>query len=447
MYLERYALAALPRYTSYPPANRFDATVDAATYRDWLNRMERSASLSLYVHVPFCRALCWYCGCHTTVPNDADRIDRYLSLLLAEIDLVAAELGDGRLVVNLHFGGGTPTILEPRGFLALCRRLRDRFEIRPDAEIAVEIDPRGLDAPRIEALVEAGVTRVSLGVQDLDPEVQRSINRIQPFGTVVRAVTGLRKAGVAAINADLMYGLPRQTPEHVAASARAVAMLGVDRVAVFGYAHVPWFKANQRAIDETALPGPEERFAQAATAAEVLDAKGYDAIGFDHYAKPEDPLAIAAATGRLRRNFQGYVVDPADAIIGLGASSIGSLPAGYVQSEPHLKRWGDRVAEGELPIVRGTALTDEDRLVRAAIERVLCDGAADLAAVARGVGQPVERLADAVRRLRSLEADGLVALHGWQLRCTKLGRHYMRNVAACFDPELDRMQGRHSRAV
>lgn len=447
MYLERYALAALPRYTSYPPANRFDAGVDAVTYAGWLAGLDRSATLSLYLHVPFCRTLCWYCGCHTTVPNDNDRIDRYAALLMQEIDLVADRLGPGRPVVNVHFGGGTPTILDPESFLALSARLRERFAFRPDAEVAVEVDPRGLDAPRIAALAEAGVTRVSLGVQDLDPEVQRAINRIQPFGTVARAVTGLRRAGIRAINADLMYGLPRQSEAHVARSARAVAMLDVDRVAVFGYAHVPWFKANQRAIDESALPGPAQRFEQAGAAARVLDMKGYDAIGFDHFALPDDPLAVAAATGRLRRNFQGYVVDPADAIVGFGASSIGSLPQGYVQNEAHLKRWAERVTAGELPVTRGLALGDDDRLRGAVIERILCDGAVDLARLAETAGQPVDGLAGARERLQALEADGLVALHGWTLRCTPLGRRYLRNVAACFDPGLDATPGRHSRAV
>lgn len=447
MYLERYALATLPRYTSYPPANRFGPAVDAETYRGWLARLDPSSALSLYVHVPFCPSLCWYCGCHTSVPNDTDRVDRYVGLLMREVDLVAKHLGETRPVVNLHFGGGTPTILEPDGFLALSGLLRERFAVRPDAEIAVEVDPRGLDAARIDALAEAGVTRVSLGVQDLDPQVQRAINRVQSFGTVARAVTGLRRAGISAINADLMYGLPHQTAQHVEDSARAVAMLGVDRVAVFGYAHVPWFKANQRAIDEDALPGPEQRFEQAEAAARVLDAKGYDAIGFDHFARPDDALAVAAATGRLRRNFQGYVVDPADAIVGFGASSIGSLPQGYVQNETHLKRWAERIGAGELPVVRGIVLGDDERLARAAIERVLCDGAADFTKVAAEAGAPVESFAAAFRRLRALEADGLVVIHGWTLRCTELGRRYLRNVAACFDPGLRSVPGRHSRAV
>ncbi len=447
MYIERYAQAALPRYTSYPPANRFDTTVDAGVYGGWLDRLEPASTLSLYVHVPFCRTLCWYCGCHTSVPNGGDRVERYVELLMREIDLVAGRLGDGRPAVNLHFGGGTPTILAADRFLALMRRLHDRFGFRTGAEIAVEIDPRGLDAARIDALAEAGVTRVSLGVQDIDPEVQRAINRIQPFRTVARAVTGLRRAGIAAINADLMYGLPKQTVRHVEASADAVATLGVDRVAVFGYAHVPWFKANQRAIDEACLPGPEERFEQAEAAARALDRRGYDAIGFDHFARPDDALASAAATGRLRRNFQGYVIDPADVILGFGASSIGSLPQGYVQNEAHLKRWGERIAAGELPVARGVALGDGDRVVRMAIERILCDGSADFATVAAKAGVPVDVFADAFGRLRTLEADGLVAIRGWTLRCTALGRRYLRNVAACFDPALEGIPGRHSRAV
>lgn len=447
MFLERYALANLPRYTSYPPANRFHDGVGRETYRDWLAGLHPDATLSLYLHVPFCRTLCWYCGCHTTVPNATDRVDRYVALLMREIDVVAGVLGEGRPVTTVHFGGGTPTILDPASFLALAERLRRRFAIRDDAEIAVEIDPRGLDQARIDALAASGVNRASLGVQDIDPVVQRAINREQPFGLVARAVSGLRRAGIEGINADLMYGLPHQTAAHVEQSARAVATLGVDRVAVFGYAHVPWFKANQRAIDETALPGPEQRFEQAQVAAAALDAQGFDAVGFDHFARPDDPLAVAAATGRLRRNFQGYVVDPADAVIGLGASSIGSLPDGYVQNEPHIRRWSDRVEAGELATVRGVALTAEDRLRRAVIERVLCDGAVDVAAVALAMDLAVAPLAGAFERLRRLEDDRLVAVRGWTLRCTPLGRRYMRNVAACFDPTLEATPGRHSRAV
>ena len=447
MYLERYATANLPRYTSYPPANRFGPDVDAGVYRGWLGALDPDATLSLYLHVPFCRSLCWYCGCHTTVPNDTDRIDRYVATLLREIDLVADALGPGRPVANVHFGGGTPTILEPDSFRGLGAALRSRSRFRPGAEIAVEVDPRGLDQARIEALAEAGVTRVSLGVQDLDPEVQRAINRVQPFDLVERAVDGLRRAGISALNADLMYGLPHQSVEHVARSARAVAGLGVDRVAVFGYAHVPWFKANQRAIDDCALPGAELRFEQAAVAAATLEDLGFDAIGFDHFARPEDPLAIAAATGRLRRNFQGYVVDPCDAVIGFGASSIGSLPDGYVQNEPHLKQWADRVAAGDLPVARGGTLTAEDRLRRAVIERLLCDGVVDAARVALAQGAAIDPLIAAFDALGPLEADGLVTLRGWTVRSTPLGRRYLRNVAACFDPALGGVAGRHSRAV
>ncbi len=447
MYLERYATANLPRYTSYPPANRFEPSIDAGVYRRWLAGLDPEATLSLYVHVPFCRSLCWYCGCHTTVPNDTDRVDRYISVLLKEIDLVAVELGEGRPVATVHFGGGTPTILDPDSFLALAAAMRSRFRLRPGAEFAIEVDPRGLDQPRIDALAEAGVTRVSLGVQDLDPEVQRAINRVQPFELVERAVDGLRRAGITALNADLMYGLPRQSVDHVASSARAVAGLGIDRLAVFGYAHVPWFKANQRAIDDSALPGSELRFDQAAVAAATLDELGYDAIGFDHFARPDDPLAIAAVTGKLRRSFQGYVVDPADAVIGFGASSIGSLPDGYVQNEAHLKRWADRVAAGDLPVARGVALAAEDRLRRAVIERLLCDGAVDAAKVALGQGLAVDPLLGAFEALHRLEADGLVTLQSWTVRTTPLGRRYLRNVAACFDPALDGVAGRHSRAV
>lgn len=447
MFMDRYALANLPRYTSYPPANRFDGSVDAELYATWLKALDPASPLSLYLHVPFCRSLCWYCGCHTSVPNAAERVERYADRLGREIELVVRLLDEGRPVTTVHFGGGTPTILAAARFRALTAGLRSRFDIREGAEIAVEIDPRVLDDALIAALAEAGVTRASLGVQDLDPEVQWAINRVQPFETVARAVEGLRAAGIHAINADLMYGLPKQTGEHVERSARAVAELCFDRVAVFGYAHVPWFKSHQRLIDAGSLPGARERFEQAEIAAATLTGHGYAAIGFDHFARPHDPLALAAASGRLRRNFQGYVVDPADAMIGLGASSIGALPGGYVQNEPHLKRWAERVDAGELPAARGARLTAADRLRRAAIERILCDGEANLRTLAAGTERATDILADGFERLHELEADGLVVVQGWTVRCTPIGRRYARNVAACFDAGLVNSTGRHSRAV
>lgn len=447
MFLHRHATAALPRYTSYPPANRFRDEEGGELYPWWLDGLNAAQPLSLYLHVPFCSQLCWYCGCHTSVANDSSRIDRFVGLLIREILMVSSRVRDPGEVCSIHFGGGTPTMMSPQAMARVMQTLRDAFPVRRDAEIAVEIDPRTLDDAHVETMAAAGVTRASLGVQDVDPEVQRAINRIQPTALVADRIAALRDAGIRRINADLMYGLPGQTADHVRRSADAVSGLGVDRVAVFGYAHVPWFKRNQSAIDETLLPGAEERFAQAEAAEDRLVADGYAAIGIDHFARPEDGLAVAARAGRLRRNFQGYTDDPAETLIGFGPSSISALPGGYVQNAPNVKQWGDAVNAGRLAAGRGVVVTLEDRLRRAVIERLLCDGSVDLLAVADRAGEAPELLTDAFARLGPLVEDGLAETDGWTVAATPAGRRYWRTIAACFDPDLAPATGRHSVAV
>ncbi|MCR9071235.1 MAG: oxygen-independent coproporphyrinogen III oxidase [Alphaproteobacteria bacterium] len=447
MFMHRYATAALPRYTSYPPANRFEDEMARHFYPWWLDGLTEKDSLSLYVHVPFCAQLCWYCGCHTSVANDRSRIDRFVGRLLREVLMISSRIVDPGEVCSIHFGGGTPTMMSPEAFSKVMSTLRGAFAVRSDAEIAVEIDPRTLDDAHVEALAASGVTRASLGLQDVDPEVQRAINRIQPTDLVADRVAALRAAGIASINADLMYGLPGQTADHVRRSADAVSALGVDRVAVFGYAHVPWFKKHQGAIDATILPGAEDRFEQSEAAERQLVADGYTAIGIDHFARPDDSLAIAAREGRLRRNFQGYTADPADALIGFGPSSISALPGGYSQNETNVKHWSDRIDAGQPAARRGVSVSEDDRLRRAVIERVLCDGRVDLLSVAQSQGrQPVD-LVDAFDRLAPLVEDGLVTLDGWRISATEAGRRYWRNLAACFDPGLAPTTGRHSVVV
>lgn len=447
MFMQRHATAALPRYTSYPPANRFKDGDARDLFPRWLDELTAKHALSLYVHVPFCSQLCWYCGCHTSVANDRSRIDRFVGRLLREIEIVSRRIADPGPVRSIHFGGGTPTMMSPEAFGQVLATLRGAFDVRPDAEIAVEIDPRTLDDAHVEVLAAGGVTRASLGIQDVDPEIQRAINRIQPTELVADRIGALRAAGIASINADLMYGLPGQTVDHVCRSADAVAGLGVDRVAVFGYAHVPWFKKHQGAIDATLLPGAEDRFEQAEAAERRLVADGYTAIGIDHFARPEDGLAVAAREGRLRRNFQGYTDDPADALIGFGPSSISALPGGYSQNEAHVKHWGDRIDAGLVAARRGIAVSDDDRLRRAVIERVLCDGCVDLKRLAESQGRAPTELSDAFDRLAPLVADGLVGLDGWRVAATEAGRRYWRSIAACFDTGLTPTAGRHSVAV
>ncbi len=442
--IARYA-APVPRYTSYPTAAQFGPGVDAARYDGWLRTVPAGSSLSLYLHIPFCDTLCWFCGCHTRVVNRHGPVARYVEALLAEIDAVAERLPKDVRVTHLHFGGGSPTILSPAEIPRIGERLRDRFAFDAEAEIGVEIDPRGLSEAVVEALAALGVNRASIGVQDFDPRVQAAINRVQGFEETERVVRLLRRHGIARLNVDLIYGLPHQTEAGVAATARAVLDLAPDRIALFGYAHVPWMKAHQKLIDEAALPGARERFRQARRAADVFAAAGFVPIGLDHFARPEDPLAVAAAAGRLHRNFQGYTDDAADVLVGLGASAISELPDGYAQNTADVAVYLKTVGAGRLATVRGVAIDADDRLRRDVIERLMCDLCVDLDVVAARHGAAADRFDEALELLAAMRADGLVAVDGRTVAVTEAGRPFLRVAAAAFDRYLG--GGRHSVAV
>ena len=435
-----YALANIPRYTSYPTAPHF-GPLEPADYRAWLAEVPARAPLSLYLHVPFCKSLCWYCGCHTAVTRSASRIEAYAAALEAEARMLAGALHGHGGIQHLHLGGGTPTALGASALASVLHVIREEYGFRPGAELAAELDPRSLDDATVAALAEAGLTRASLGVQDISPVVQHRIGRVQSQDNVVGAVARLRGHGVGSINVDVMYGLPGQGVAEVEATARFAAELGADRVAVFGYAHVPWMKPHQNAIDSASLPGALERILQADAAERVLADAGYVAIGLDHFARPEDEMAVAWREGRLHRNFQGYTTDDAPALVGMGASAIGSLPAGYAQNEPDERKYVAAVQAGALPVKRGRALTADDRLRRGVIERVMCDFALDLAAL------PPPVLDEAMPALARLDADGVIALERDYVRVTPEGRRHVRHVAAAFDAYLGTGSGRHSAAV
>jgi oxygen-independent coproporphyrinogen III oxidase len=435
-----YATANLPRYTSYPTAPHF-GPLGEATYRDWLSRMPPAEALSLYVHIPFCHELCWYCGCHTSVTRSEERITRYAEALHREARLLAMALPADGIVQHLHLGGGTPSALGAARLRALMGKLRTLFPFGRHAELSVELDPRTLTEEVVAALAREGFTRASLGLQDANPEVQERMGRIQPAEMVRSAVERLRGAGVTAINLDMMYGLPGQTRAHVATTASLAAELGADRVSVFGYAHVPWMKPAQKAIQEADLPGAEARMVQAQEASDVLRGAGFMPIGLDHFARPGDSMAKAAASGRLRRNFQGYTTDDAPMLLGLGASSIGAVPQGYVQNIPDERGYVAAVEAGKLPVLRGLELTGEDVARRAAIERVMCDLALDLDTL------PAAVLQSALPGLQALERDGLVRLAAAWLTVPDEARPFLRHVAACFDARLNTGKGRHSAAV
>lgn len=433
----------VPRYTSYPTAPHFHPGVGAAAYRDWLAALPAEAPLSLYLHIPFCDTLCWFCGCHTRVVRDIAPVRAYLDLLLRELELLSVALGGlPRRLAHLHFGGGSPSLLPPEEIRRLATALRERFRPMPDAEIAVETDPRGLEDATIAAFADLGVNRASIGVQDLNPEVQVAINRVQPVEVVTSAVARLRAAGVERINLDLMYGLPHQTVAGVMATIEALLGLRPDRLALFGYAHVPHLKRHQKLLPEEALPDAHERLRQVLAASDRLVAAGYRRIGLDHFARPDDPLARALQEGRLRRNFQGYTADASPILLGLGASAIGALPQGYVQNVTAIPDYRRRLEAGQLPVARGIALGEEDRRRRAVIERLMCEFEVDL----EEFGGP-EDFADALERLAPLLNDGLVERRGGWLRVTPEGRPLLRVAAAAFDSYLNPEAGRHARAV
>jgi oxygen-independent coproporphyrinogen-3 oxidase len=443
----RYADERLPRYTSYPTAPNFIADVGPDTYAEWLARVPQKALGSLYVHIPFCKRMCWYCGCNTFVALRHKPIVTYLRALDREIALVASHLPRRLKVRHVHFGGGTPTIVRPAEFLALIARLREAFDIRPDAEIAVEIDPRVLTPAMAAALGEAGVNRASLGVQSLDPVVQAAINRRQSYEETVLAVDRLREAGVRGINIDLIYGLPHQTVASCIDTVRACLVLRPDRFSVFGYAHVPEFKRHQRKIDEAALPDGAARSAQAEAIAARLQAAGYQRIGLDHFALPDDRMATAARSGELRRNFQGYTTDRADLLIGLGASSIGRLREGYVQNAAMTRDWLASINRGELATKRGFALRAEDRLRATLIERLMCDFRVDVADICRSHGARPDAVADVMPALDRLAAEGVLRRKGTMVEMVPGAESLVRVAAAAFDAYRAGSSAVHSRAV
>ncbi len=436
-----FAAVNVPRYTSYPTVPNFTATTTPARYEEWLATLPTDATQSLYVHVPFCAELCLYCGCNTRAVRRREPVDRYLRTLTDEIGIAASHLGP-RKVKHLHWGGGTPSMLGEAGLQLVIDRLAGAFDLSALHEHAIEIDPRHANASLATTLAGIGVNRISLGAQDFANDVQRAIGRVQPFDLVKRVAGMFRDAGINALNIDLMYGLPRQSLAGVARNADLAASLQPGRIALFGYAHVPWMKKNQRLIDASLLPGHQERLAQARVAANVLTGHGFRAIGFDHFADPRDELAIAASEGRLRRNFQGYTTDQADALIGFGASAISRTPSGYAQNAPDIAGYTRAVESGGLPIVKGLELTPDDKLRAHIIERLLCDFAIDLDAVAAP-----HAFDDEIAALRPLVEAGLVRIDGGRITIPTPGRSFARLIAAAFDAYLPSNQTRHSAAV
>lgn len=435
-----------PRYTSYPTAPHFSVAVGAAAYAEWLSRLRgQDEPISVYIHIPFCRTICNYCGCSTKAALRDDPIRAYAETLRREIELVAGQLGNAR-VSHIHWGGGTPNILPPDCFTAIAGDLASAFRFQPGMEHAIELDPRHVTAEGARCLASLGVNRASLGIQTLDPAVQKAIRRVQPLSVVAGAVAFLRAAGIAAINADLMYGLPGQTLASIEDTARGVAALEPSRFAIFGYAHVPWMKSHQKLIDTATLPGAEERLRQAALAREIVEAAGYVGIGIDHFARPDDDLAVALRSRRLRRNFQGYTADGAMTLIGLGASSISRTPAGFAQNAPDTAGWTRAIEAGVLPVARGKTFAGQDLLRGDVIAELLCYFEADLAEIAARHGMSGVSFAADIERLAPMVETGWVEVHGSRVSIGSRHHEIARLVASAFDAYLE-CGGRHSVAV
>ncbi|ESY63769.1 coproporphyrinogen III oxidase [Mesorhizobium sp. LNHC252B00] len=437
----------VPRYTSYPTAPHFHAGVDAVVYRGWLEALEGGDEISLYLHIPYCDRLCWFCACHTKQTRHYEPVAAYLRSLYAEIATVGGLVtGKGR-VRAVHFGGGSPTMLEPEDIVALGSVLRNSFAFLPGAKISVEIEPNDMDDARLDALAEIGTTRASLGVQDFDPKVQKAINREQSFLQTKAVVDGVRSRGVESVNLDLLYGLPHQTRESVSSTVAQALTLEPDRIALFGYAHVPWFKKHQTMIDEAWLPGPEERFAQSQLAAYAILDRGYEAIGLDHFAKPGDALAVAARAGALHRNFQGYTEDRCETLIGLGPSSISQFRQGYAQNMPSTSEYRRMVDDGGLAAVRGIALSDDDRVRGWIIERLMCDFAFSAIDLVERFGEAGQRLLLQSSSMALHDPVRLLELDGDRFVVPAESRPFVRSIAARFDKYFETGTARHSAAV
>jgi oxygen-independent coproporphyrinogen-3 oxidase len=446
--LEKYATSSVPRYTSYPTAPHFVSEFPESVYRGWLAQLDQDEPISLYLHVPFCKQMCWYCGCNMKLASRYEPVATYFQHLLDEVDMVADAMPGRMPVAHLHFGGGTPTVLDPEDLATLMALIADRFRLVENAELAIESDPRTLTDAMVDKIGAIGFTRASFGVQEFDPKVQEAINRIQPPEMVENAMDRFRSVGVNKLNFDLIYGLPYQTAEDLRRTVEQCVEMKPDRVALFGYAHVPWVASNQKMIPTESLPNPAQRAEQAKAAADALVKGGYVRIGIDHFALPGDTLAVAAQTGELHRNFQGYTPDASPTLIGLGATSIGRTPSGYVQNISETGAYMRAVAAGKLPIARGHAFKGEDELRAYVIERIMCDGKVDLAKAGKTFGVADDWYANECEPIAQLQTDGVV---NWDdkgvLTLTAAGQPLARVVAAVFDTYLRNSSVRHSIAV
>jgi oxygen-independent coproporphyrinogen-3 oxidase len=434
--LRKYSVPG-PRYTSYPTAPYFHPRFGEAEWDEALGQAQAERGLSLYAHIPFCDSLCYYCGCNMVATRDYSKTVPYLAALEREIAHTAARVDPVRRVHQLHWGGGTPTYLNPDDIRRLMATMRERFTLAPDAEVSCEVDPRELTFEHLQALRETGFNRLSFGVQDMDPDVQQAVNRIQSEFLIRQVLDWSRELGFSSINLDLIVGLPKQSVDSFRRTLDRVVAWEPDRLAVFAYAHVPWLKKHQNLINEAELPDAATRLGLQQAVNETLGAAGYVNIGLDHFARPEDELVRAQQNKTLWRNFQGYTTHKDCDILAFGASSISQTADVYMQNEKKLKRYQDRVAATGFAVERGIRLSRDDQVRRDAITRVMCDLELDFAAFGREWGLDfVSYFADALADLRPLADDGLVSIGTDRVSVLPSGRLFLRNIGMCFDRYL-----------
>jgi len=435
----------VPRYTSYPTAPHFHSDVGHGQFAQWLNALDTRKPVSLYIHIPFCERLCWFCACRTQGVTSLSPVAAYVEVLLQEIAMLKAARPEGLRLARLHFGGGSPTILTPEMIDRLLAAISDALPFHDSYDFSVEIDPTACNDDKIAAFARGGMNRASIGVQDFNPVVQQAIGRPQTYELTRDTVAALRRHGVPSINLDLVYGLPHQDLAALKNTVEKVISLAPDRVALFGYAHVPWMAKRQKMIPEEHLPGALARFEQAETAAAMFTQSGMDAIGIDHFAAPADSLALAAQNKNLRRNFQGYTDDLCNALIGLGASSISRFPQGYIQNDAATTAYIKAIQAGEWSAARGFALGKADQVRARAIEALMCDFEMDLAALHSEFGDFAKPLRADSKRLAK-EYRGFVKFKKDRFEILPEGRALTRIIAAGFDA-FNAPSDRHSSAV
>ncbi len=442
----------VPRYTSYPTAPKFSA-FDKSNYLTALKALPDSADYSLYIHIPFCRQLCWYCGCQTKITKRDDLIEKYAYALFHEIELMSKHLDQRKLnVTHIHFGGGTPNTLPANLFRKLFDYIHRHFSISDDAEIAIELDPRTLNQGEVTAYAELGINRVSLGIQDFNHDVQKAIHRVQPYELVSEKLEMIRNAGIDAVNFDLIYGLPNQNAETINETLRHVETLSPDRLSVFAYAHVPWVKPHQKQLEKHHMPDAVEKLQLMYQLYDGLKALGYTQIGIDHFAKPDDSMHKAIKYHKLHRNFQGYTTDQSDYIIPFGSSAIGKLPSGYVQNEIDINKYQTAIASDELAVAKGYVYAGQDLCRAAIIEEIMCYNKLDLNELAQRFDITLlkEIWQSALPQLAKFNAEELVIEHEQMklsLPNSETAVILSRIVSACFDQYLPGTAQQHAKAI